>query len=195
MVFKGRKVEATLCFLRILAILSVVPWIKGRWIQENRSLVSFLALELFSALRKALVHWCLLYPLLKKTVRRCSFSCLRWFSLETLKALVAKVLITPRFWARKWWELAWRYHSIWVSLWYTWWEKEPLSFLKRRTSRKGRLPLHSNSMVNFIELDWLLRWRKNSSNFSLPWDQMTKVSSTNLNQQPKLYILTNFSSK
>lgn len=82
--------------------------------------------------------------------------------------------------AWEWWEFAWRYRWVWVFLWNTLWEKEPSSFFKMRTSRKGSHPSTSCSIVNFMEEAWLLRCWKNRSNSSWPWGQMTLVSCTNL---------------
>ena len=60
LVLRGLKEEWILCFLKILAILSVVPWIKGRWTPEDQSLGSILLLGHFSAFWKALRPWDLL---------------------------------------------------------------------------------------------------------------------------------------
>lgn len=48
-----------------------------------------------------------------KNFKEVGFSSSRRFSSETRNARVAKVLSTPSFLARKWWELAWRYCSAW----------------------------------------------------------------------------------
>ena len=56
-------------------------------------------------------------------------------------------------------------------------------------SRNGRWPSSSSfSFVNSIFLWSPLRWFRNSVSFSWPWDQMTKVSSTYLNQHTGLCI-------
>ena len=118
-------------------------------------------------------------PIHGNLVYRCSkksplwdFSLERWSSFEILKAQVANALRTPIFWGGKWWELAWRYCSVWVFFQYTWWGKELSAFLEMRTSRNRRQPSTSRSMVNFMELDWLLRCSKKLSNLSGPCCQM-----------------------
>lgn len=112
-------------------------------------------------------------PIIFKTSRRWDFPYSRWLSSETLRAWVARVLRTPNFWDGKWWELAWRYWSVWVFFLKTWWQIQPSSLLERRMSRKGRQPFSSTSIVNLMESDWELMWLRNRSCFSLLWDQMT----------------------
>ena len=47
MVLRGLKVEGILHFFRILAILSIIPWMKGRYTLELRSMGSFLTFGTF----------------------------------------------------------------------------------------------------------------------------------------------------
>lgn len=117
MVLRGLKVEGTSCFFKVLLILFVVPWMKGRWTLELQSMGYFLILGPLLAFWKALIPYCLLYPLLIKNSRRWYFSLERWSSSEILRALVANMLRTPIFWPGKWCELAWRNYSIWVLFW------------------------------------------------------------------------------
>lgn len=160
MVLGGVKVEGKLCFLRILTILWVVLWMKGRCTRKILCFGYFLTLGPLPPLRKDLRPWCLLYPFLTKTLRRWAFSLLSRFSSDILSAWVASVLRTPSFWDGKWWDLAWRYYWAWVLFWNTWWDKEPSSFFEIRTSRKGRHPPNYCSIVNFMEGYWLLRFLK-----------------------------------
>ena len=69
---------------------------------------------------------------------------------------------------------------------YTLCPREPSVFLYMSMSRNGRWPSSSISIVNCILLWSPLRWFTNSVSFTSPWGQMTKASSTYMNQHTGL---------
>jgi len=64
--------------------------------------------------------------------------------------------------------------------------REPSLFLQMLMSRNGRWPSSSFSIVNCTLLWSPLKWFRNSVSISLPWGQMTKVSSKYVNQHTGL---------
>ena len=81
---------------------------------------------------------------------------------------------------------------VWVGFRYTLCPRETSVFLYLSiylsTSRNGKWPSSSISMVNFILLCNPFRWSKNSVSLSRPWGQMAKVSSTYLYQHVSLCV-------
>ena len=75
-------------------------------------------------------------------------------------------------------DLKLRYLSEWIGLRYTAESKWPLGERLTRTSKNGRHPYFSFSIVNWMEFSILFRCVKNSDNFDL--FMITKVSSTYL---------------
>ena len=62
------------------------------------------------------------------------------------------------------------------------WPRELSGFLYMSISKNGSWPSSSISIVNCIFLWMPFRWLRNSPSLCFPWGQMTKVSSTCLNQ-------------
>ena len=121
-------------------------------------------------------------PLASNTLARCSISgCLLVLS-QIRRALSRMPRITPVSILGWWWEWYGMYRSVWVGFLYTavdsW---SPLRVTK--TSRNASLPSSSFSIVNSMFTDIWLRCAWKDCRFCSPWGQMTKVSSTYLNQR------------
>ena len=117
--FIGEKATFLFFFLRILAILFVVPWMYGRVVSRGSSFSFLSSLLCFWAFLITSLICYYLYPLFNNTFLRYFISSSRWCLTEILMAQVTSVLIIWVFYARWCCDSTLRYLSLWVFFRYT----------------------------------------------------------------------------
>jgi hypothetical protein len=104
---------------------------------------------------------------------------------QSVVARQTNVISTACFCARWCSDLACRYSSVWVDFIYTERPSDPSGLLLSRTSKKGKLPFCSTSIVNLM-FGWMLfRWCRKPSRSS-----PSPPSSTEVKKQYELYFLS-----